>query len=98
MATLPIADIRLDFQPPQNLDEMTVETYVLAFKEGCQVEPVTVYWNGETFWLFYGFHRVEAARRCGHTEIDAEIIPGTSADMEAKWQSFLDALRADLRR
>jgi ParB-like chromosome segregation protein Spo0J len=43
-----------------------------------------------------GFHRVEAAKRAGVGEIEAEVLPGTLADMEADFQEYLKALKKSL--
>jgi hypothetical protein len=52
-------------------------------------------------WLYFlpdGFHGVEAARRLGWSEIDAEILLGTLQDMEAEFREMLNVLKANLRR
>jgi hypothetical protein len=64
---------------------------------GQPLPPVHVYSDGKIFWLFDGFHRVAAARQEGHESIDAEITQGNYADMEARWQQAMAAIRKDLR-
>jgi hypothetical protein len=53
---------------------------------------------GSLNFLQDGFHRVEAARRSGLSEIDAEILPGTLQGMEAEFHEMLKNLKDDLRR
>ena len=46
--------------------------------------PVVVYFDGKTYWLVDGFHRVAAYRLAGRMEIDCLVIEGTKAD--AQWR------------
>ena len=90
--------IRLDFQPPENLIEETVQEYVEQIRRGDKLTPVYVRFDGSDYFCQDGFHRLEAARRTGLKKIKAEVFPGTLADMEADWQECLKRLHADLRR
>jgi len=60
------------------------------------IEPVMVYSDGKTIWLFDGFHRVAASIILGLTDIEAAIVPGNYADMELRWQEGLKAIHAEL--
>jgi ParB-like chromosome segregation protein Spo0J len=91
-----LGSIRLDFQSPELLDQETVQRYRDTLRSGGALDPLEVYFDGNTYWLADGFHRIEAARGEGLTEIDAKIVPGTYADLEAEWQRYLLALRQDL--
>jgi hypothetical protein len=97
-AVLQIESIRLDFQSHESLIEETVIEYRERTRAGEQLEPIRVYFDGAHYWLADGFHRIEAARLEGVGNINAEIIPGTYADLQAEWKRLVDALRADLRR
>ncbi len=48
-------------------------------------DVITVY-DGESYWLVDGFHRVEAALSIGAETIGCEVIQGTQTD--AQWMSF----------
>jgi ParB-like chromosome segregation protein Spo0J len=63
---------------------------------GEPLEPILVRFDGESYFVQDGFHRVEAARRSGISQIDAEISPGTPQEMEGEFRKFLDALKTDL--
>src|SRR5437763_1000948 len=95
--TLPIRAIRLDFQPPECLDPETVHRYVMAKSDGEVIAPVRVYFDGEVHWLADRFHRVAALQAMGLDEVEAEVVPGTYADMEAEWNRLIEAVRSDLR-
>ena len=93
---LKIGRICLDFQPPENLIDKRVAEYVDDMLRRAKIDPVTVCYDGKDYLLKDGFHRVEAALRLGLKTILAEVTPGTRAEMEAEFQTFLAALRADL--
>jgi ParB-like chromosome segregation protein Spo0J len=94
--TLRIDQLRLDFQPEENLDLEKIAEYVLQINDGKATAPVVVRFDGETYWLQDGFHRVKALRTIGLTEVEAEVLPGTYEDMEAEWREFLRAHLRDL--
>ncbi len=63
------------------LDEATVEEYAELMRAGVAFPPVRVFRSqGGTLWLAQGFHRAEAARRAGLTEIAAEVAAGERDD------------------
>jgi hypothetical protein len=95
---LRITKLRLDFQPAKNLIDEWVADYVTKLRRREKVEPVIVYFDGVDYYLFDGFHRVEAAKRIGRTTILAEVRSGTLADMEAEWRRGLEEIKKDLRR
>ena len=92
-----LSSLRLDFQPPENLIEDTVVEFQAKFRNGETVDPVFVRFDGTYYFLQDGFHRVEAARREGLDEIDAEVEPGTLAEMESEFRQTVDALKKSLR-
>ena len=94
---LRLSAIRLDFQPPGNLIEETVLMYVERLERGETLPPLRVRFDGSNYFLEDGFHRVEAARRCGLKTLRTEILPGTLAQMEANFKSYLSRLRDSLR-
>jgi hypothetical protein len=68
------AQMRVEMQPE------TVADYAADMLDGVVFPPVIIYHDGADHWLSDGFHRVEAARKIGRTEIDAEIREGTARD------------------
>jgi hypothetical protein len=59
----------------QDLDEATIAHYVES--EAYQAPPTVYEIEDGTRLLAGGFHRVEAAKRAGVTEITVELRPGT---------------------
>ncbi len=65
--------------------------------DGQPFGPIVVRFDGESYFVQDGFHRVEAARRFGLAELDAEISPGTLQMMEGEFREMLSVLKRDLR-
>jgi len=63
----------------EKLDEETIERYMECFE---QLPPVVVFDIAEGYLLADGFHRIEAAKRLGLDEIEAEIRQGTRQNAE----------------
>ena len=76
MPIVAIDRLNLDFQPTPELSEEIVELYSARLKQGETVEPLEVFFNGETYWLFDGFHRVAAAKNVGLQEMEANVTQG----------------------
>jgi hypothetical protein len=89
--TAPIASIRRDggTQIRAALDEATVAAYAEAIKAGVKLPPVRVWDDEKTLWLSDGFHRAEAALRCGHSKIEVERLVG------GQREALLDAIGAN---
>lgn len=94
---LNLEEVRLDFQPPENLIEETVREKMQRIRDGEPIEPIVVRFDGERYLLQDGFHRVEAARRCGIAKLDAEITPGSLQDMEAEYTIMVEKIKASMR-
>jgi hypothetical protein len=90
------SELRLDFQPPEVLSEATVIGYIEMLRDGQALPPVCVRFDGLNYFLQDGFHRVEAAKREGIQEVEAEITPGTLAQMESEFHDGLKAALAQL--
>jgi hypothetical protein len=74
-------------QPRAALQIDTIEEYAELMQAGVKFPPVTVYFDGEQYWLTDGFHRLAAARHAQPGQpIEADIIQDTLAD--AQWHSF----------
>jgi hypothetical protein len=87
-SSLRIAEIRRDggTQPRAGLDEAHVADMVQAIAEEVQLPPVDVVFDGTQYWLYDGFHRVEAHMRTGRYTVMAIIHQGTQVD--AQWASY----------
>ncbi|NOZ19566.1 MAG: hypothetical protein GXP25_00595 [Planctomycetes bacterium] len=60
-------------------DEVVAE-YADLYRQDEILPPVTVFFDGATYWLADGFHRYWATRKIGRDVIAAEIRPGTQRD------------------
>jgi hypothetical protein len=78
--TLPLGDIREDggTQTRAALDEATIERYAQQMRDGEIFVPVDVYFDGESYWLADGFHRLAASRLAEIEEIDCLVHEGSS--------------------
>jgi ParB-like nuclease domain len=104
-STLALDAIRLDggTQPRATLDHSVVQHYADAMREGGLFPPVTVYYDGHSYWLADGFHRYYAAQHVGHSAIDADVRQGSrrTAVLHAVGANAAHGLRrtnADKRR
>ena len=79
---LSLSQIRRDggTQPRAALDDETISDYAEAMQAGAQFPPVVVFYDGASYWLADGFHRVNAAIRAVLPTINAQVIPGTQRD------------------
>jgi len=53
-----------------------VESYADEMMRGTVFPPISVYFDGTTYWLADGFHRFLATKRNGTATISAEVQPG----------------------
>ncbi len=80
--TLPVSKIRTDggTQPRAELSAETIGEYQTAMVAGTTFPPVVVFHDQNDYWLADGFHRLEAAKATGATEIAADVRQGTQRD------------------
>jgi len=57
-----------------------VREYADAMSDGAVFEPVDVYYDGSTYWLADGYHRVDAARKLDRETIDTKVHEGGERD------------------
>lgn len=78
MSNLPIDRITLDeeIQSRAALDFITMAEYASAMSAGDSFPPVVVFFDGSTYWLADGFHRVKAAEGAGLKTIAVDIRSG----------------------
>lgn len=79
---LPLASVRMDgdTQARVALSPETVQQYLREARDGSQFPPVIVFYDGSAHWVGDGFHRIEAAKLAGSTEIEAEVREGNARD------------------
>lgn len=77
-----LRNIRTDggTQPRAGLDEVTVEEYTQAIADGAKFPPITLFYDGQHYWLADGFHRVAAHKHAQKQRIDAEVKSGDLRD------------------
>lgn len=79
---LPIDAIIVDpeIQSRASFNEACAQEYADEIKVGKQFTPVTVFFDGERYWLADGFHRYRAYVLAGHQSIRVEIENGSRRD------------------
>lgn len=77
-----IAAIRIDggTQPRAELNQTAVSEYAEAMTAGATMPPVTLFFDGSSYWLADGFHRYHATRKIGAMKIAADVREGTQRD------------------
>ena len=65
------------------VDMVTVAQYSEAMERGDKFPAIGVVDDGETKWLYAGFHRIQAAQEAGLEHFEAEVKDGTRRDAEA---------------
>lgn len=79
LAELVIAKIRVDggTQMRAEIDEDTVDEYVEVL---ASLPPITVFYDGNSYWIVDGFHRLRAHEKARKKVIYAEVKSGTQRD------------------
>jgi len=79
---LPLVALRRDggTQVREKTNDGAVDEYKAALLDGAVFPPVTVFFDGEAYWLADGFHRVAAHERAEVPDILAEVRRGTKRD------------------
>ena len=79
---LTLDQIRIDggTQPRVAIDEHIVAEYADLYANGVNLPPVTVFFDGATYWLADGFHRYWANKRIDCEYVFADIHQGTQRD------------------
>jgi hypothetical protein len=75
-----LVQLHWDAQPRDRLIHELILEYVEAMEAGDEFPPVEAYSDGTTYWVWDGFHRVEAAIRAGRAQIATLVRPGTLRD------------------
>lgn len=79
---LDIAKIRTDGGTQSRLavNPDIVKEYARLMRDGIELEPLSVVYDGENYWLADGFHRIHAARRVGIKALNVVLQFGTLRD------------------
>jgi len=79
---LTLDQIRIDggTQPRVAIDEQIVAEYAELYSTGIDLPPVTVFFDGATYWLADGFHRYWANKRIECNQVFADVRQGTQRD------------------
>lgn len=77
-----IEKIKIDSkaQARTRLCKATIAEYAEGYKNGATFPPITLYFDGQSYWLADGFHRYFGAQTAGKKQILEEITPGTLRD------------------
>lgn len=78
--SLELIDIYGGTQTRVKTNEEAIESYAEEMNGGTVFPPISVYYDGSTYWLADGFHRYLAAKRIGAQSISAEVKPGGRID------------------
>lgn len=77
-----ISDIRIDggTQIRKELDQGKVSDYAQQMEDGVVFPPIDVFFDGSSYWLSAGFHRLSSERTRGSTIVKANVHNGTIED------------------
>lgn len=95
---LPLRLLRCDgeTQSRQQLNLDVVQQYAELMLGGVDLPPVRACFDGTSYWLTDGFHRVAAAEQVGLEKIYVELFRGSLSD--ARWDSYRANAIHGLRR
>ena len=90
MKELKVSDIRIDggTQIRKQLNSDKVNEYAEQMNDGIVFPPITVFFDGSSYWLASGFHRLFAEKQRGTEVVKATVINGTVD--EATWFALGD--------
>ena len=78
MKELKVSDIRIDggTQIRKQLNQDKVNEYAEQMEEGVVFPPITVFYDGSSYWLASGFHRLFAEKQRGKETLKVTLING----------------------
>jgi hypothetical protein len=84
MKELKVSDIRIDggTQVREKLNQDRVNSYAEQMNDGAVFPPITVFFDGSSYWLASGFHRLFAEKQRGTEVIKATVMNGTVHEAE----------------
>jgi uncharacterized ParB-like nuclease family protein len=78
--SLDVIDVHGGTQTRVKTDDEAISSYAAEMAQGTVFPPITVYFDGATYWLADGFHRYLAAKRIEQPTIRAEVHAGGRTD------------------
>jgi hypothetical protein len=78
--SLDLIDVYGGTQARVKTNDDAIESYAEEMANGAVFPPISVYFDGATYWLADGFHRYLAAKRTQLPSILAEVQPGGRSD------------------
>lgn len=97
-SSVAIASIRTDggTQPREGLDHPYITELAELLGNGVTLPPVDVMYDGKDYWLYDGFHRLEAHKAINRVMISARVHQGDQT--AAQWESYAANQGHGLRR
>jgi protein gp37 len=74
-----------EIQAREEMNQDTLTQYSEDWIAGIEFPPVLIFFDGQTYWLADGWHRVQSAEDAGLESVPAEIRQGTRDD--ALWEA-----------
>lgn len=76
--TIRMADINSECTTQTRVEacQETIESYADAIRDGAEMPPIEVYYDGEWYWIADGWHRYWASHAAGLEEIEANVSDG----------------------
>jgi protein gp37 len=74
-----------EIQAREEMNQDTLTQYSENWIAGIEFPPVLIFFDGQTYWLADGWHRVQSAEDAGLESVPAEIRQGTRDD--ALWEA-----------
>jgi hypothetical protein len=71
-------------QSREHMNKMLVSEYCYHMKAGARFPSLEAFFDGTSYWLIDGFHRLEGAKQAGVTQLYCAIHKGTLE--QARWQ------------
>jgi hypothetical protein len=78
--SLEVINIQGGTQARVRTNDDAIESYAEEMNQGAVFPPISVYFDGTTYWLADGFHRYLAAKRIGRPSVLAEVNAGGRTD------------------
>jgi len=80
--TIKLVDIVIDAgtQQREKINDDVVSEYTEAMKCGARFPAITAFFNGSSYYLVDGYHRYNASRNAGISDILADVIDGTKRE------------------
>lgn len=78
--SLDLIDVYGGTQTRVKTDDEAIASYAADMSNGAVFPPITVFYDGSTYWLADGFHRYLAAKRIEQPTIKADVHAGSRSD------------------